>query len=679
MGKTRQQSGHSKDQGDNGRDGNGPGSSTPTQSTLGNQATGAGLGGSAQSHEVVRGDTLWSLSKRYYGAGRHWRQIMAANPGKVQRGGDLIFVGDALVIPALDLNRSETGGGDSETGQTAGPGSTGGTVDLGPEDADGGDVAAVEPTGICTEFGDFLMYPDSTEGELPASAEPGVEVIREGELDGIVAKRRAAAEAEREVALAEIEDLLSYGAFDWAITDAEATRAVALLGGLHFTQLGPALTQMGSTSVQRLLDNVPSGTRSTPAFARIVVALGPDQVGPYIEELLSYGLFDWAITDSEMDALAEVILMLPAEQQVEVLADLDETFVNRLLGNFPGGSGNSDQQNQVLLVLWDETGDSDVDRLQRVMQARFGIDVGELSDESKRQGIAWEAGGLRRTWDVLIALPAAHVEGNSSFDELLRYVSLDKDGNVDAPSSAGGFFRGRSDVVAMAYNDQNLEGTNSAAQPGEPLYGVNRFDKVVRHEVGHAVDERMNASGTYCATSDGGGWQEHGSDYDTVLDAAFGAAGTAVNALSDSETESLRDLLEDLMSDSDTSDFRTELDTLFSAKTESERDDIEDDDAVQVVLVGMDNPWYNAAGGGIDVGGRVYEESYGNDWNSYATASRGKKVSDYQHRAPGEWFAEVYATYYEPHDDGPGALLQGTDPVSRTWFDNNVHNLAADR
>ena len=35
-------------------------------------------------------------------------------------------------------------------------------------------------------------------------------------------------------------------------------------------------------------------------------------------------------------------------------------------------------------------------------------------------------------------------------------------------------------------------------------------------------------------------------------------------------------------------------------------------------------------------------------WASYATESRDRSVSKYQFRAPQEWFAEAYATYYEP-------------------------------
>ncbi|HTU27098.1 MAG TPA: hypothetical protein VMF30_16950 [Pirellulales bacterium] len=58
--------------------------------------------------------------------------------------------------------------------------------------------------------------------------------------------------------------------------------------------------------------------------------------------------------------------------------------------------------------------------------------------------------------------------------------------------------------------------------------------------------------------------------------------------------------------------------------------------------------WDKGPSGAADaaVDGRVYQLSYENSWTSYALASRGDGVSDYQFRAAGEWFAELYAFYY---------------------------------
>lgn len=60
-----------------------------------------------------------------------------------------------------------------------------------------------------------------------------------------------------------------------------------------------------------------------------------------------------------------------------------------------------------------------------------------------------------------------------------------------------------------------------------------------------------------------------------------------------------------------------------------------------------DGLWEKGAGGitAAAVGGRIYHQAYGGVWVSYLLSARSKGVSQYQFRAPGEWFSEVYAAY----------------------------------
>ena len=48
-------------------------------------------------HVIVRGDTLYSLARRYLGHGRRWKEIQAANPGLDPR---KLRIGQEIVIPA---------------------------------------------------------------------------------------------------------------------------------------------------------------------------------------------------------------------------------------------------------------------------------------------------------------------------------------------------------------------------------------------------------------------------------------------------------------------------------------------------------------------------------------------------------------------------------------------------
>ncbi|HEY6683426.1 MAG TPA: LysM peptidoglycan-binding domain-containing protein [Propionibacteriaceae bacterium] len=60
-------------------------------------------------HLVQPGDDLWSLAERYYGEGRDWRKIAAANPTVLTGGPDRLQVGWRLRIPDLDEGPARDG------------------------------------------------------------------------------------------------------------------------------------------------------------------------------------------------------------------------------------------------------------------------------------------------------------------------------------------------------------------------------------------------------------------------------------------------------------------------------------------------------------------------------------------------------------------------------------------
>jgi len=114
---------------------------------------------------------VWDISRRTHGAGSYWRQVAQANPGEVFRDGELILVGAVLQLPVIGV-----------------PSEPVGTVSDGhmpPE-------PAFEPRGVCTEEGDFEIYPDDFDEPLPAS-EGGARNVRQSEYDRIVAEAEASA------------------------------------------------------------------------------------------------------------------------------------------------------------------------------------------------------------------------------------------------------------------------------------------------------------------------------------------------------------------------------------------------------------------------------------------------------------------------------------------------------
>lgn len=61
------------------------------------------------THVVRQGDDLWTLAERYYGEGRRWRTIAAANPDLLSGGPDRLRPGWELVIPGAERPADRSG------------------------------------------------------------------------------------------------------------------------------------------------------------------------------------------------------------------------------------------------------------------------------------------------------------------------------------------------------------------------------------------------------------------------------------------------------------------------------------------------------------------------------------------------------------------------------------------
>lgn len=132
--------------------------------------------------------------------------------------------------------------------------------------------------------------------------------------------------------LDKIEDYLSYGLFDWAITDEEAIKALNLLKSL--SKYEQAVFLSNAKYADRLRDNLPAGrVAELDEIERNVANIKPpSSTVKEVRSNLSYGLFDWAITDKEAIESLEKLKKLSGVELGVALAAID---YSRLLDNLP--------------------------------------------------------------------------------------------------------------------------------------------------------------------------------------------------------------------------------------------------------------------------------------------------------------------------------------------------------
>jgi hypothetical protein len=237
------------------------------------------------------------------------------------------------------------------------------------------------------------------------------------------------------------------------------------------------------------------------------------------------------------------------------------------------------------------------------------------------------------------------------------------------------------DQAAIGYDPSTLgEGDKDFSDEGDPLHGANAFNETMRHEVGHAVDAQLGASDSYCTQPDGGTWKSYGDDgFAQVAQEMVAASGGPISTWPDAtQKAALLDALTKVLKEQKFDAIEKELAKLdFWKKLGDRQHVVLTDPAIGAMQknTNANQPWMSD--GGMVLGGRVFEESYDKQWNSYAHEARGRKVSNYQFRAPGEWFAESYAAYYEPVGDGQekGQKLGSTDPKTKKFFDSVVDTM----
>ena len=396
----------------------------------------------------------------------------------------------------------------------------------------------------------------------------------------------------------------------------------------------------------------------------------------YLQQISSAGM---AAALARLGNLVDVMLGLLPEQHKQgvsyarIMVNLPEPKRTAFLATFPKGEASTAAQKTLLRQMLNECPDSQLAVLKSIMAIRFDMKVGGAltAGAAGETAIEWEPLGLRKMYKVLEALPPAHVAQNAALVSMGRYQG----------SGVSGYYW--KNEAAIGYDVAGLSNTQTSETAGvkDPLHGVNRFDKVVRHEVGHAVDQQTNWSGTHAKEARFGGWTDYANSWSKAFNDMWAASTGGIKDLRKNRQAELAGIFKWVMANQAPDQLNTKITALawWPRASQNTIDKITGDPIYKALRSAMRDPWYSHENGGEPIDGYIYQRSYTSpQWTRYQASARARKVSQYQFRAPGEWFAEAYAAYYEPNRV-KGALLQARDPTAKKWFEDNIDTVQGSR
>lgn len=262
---------------------------------------------------------------------------------------------------------------------------------------------------------------------------------------------------------------------------------------------------------------------------------------------------------------------------------------------------------------------------QKAMKDQYGITI-QIPKGMKNTH-------LDRVYDMFGMVPKEHAN-----QDMLKTLLYRKDWG-----ESGAYNK---DELAVKMGDfGKADGSETYEIDGTP-YPANSFDVTTLHEIGHAVDNNNGVMRDHGDKPGCGDWKAETVDSVT---AAYLKEAKAKLTLTGAVTDPILTAV---------------IKTALEAGTTAKPDTIGNPDWQAIIPfltdkclpIRTDNsPWFETTQ--IVIGERVYQQAYASRWVSYAFAARAAtRVNDYQWRAPGEWFAEIYAITWLKKKSPPTAI-----------------------
>jgi hypothetical protein len=288
------------------------------------------------------------------------------------------------------------------------------------------------------------------------------------------------------------------------------------------------------------------------------------------------------------------------------------------------GPDGAKELDQMVKTLGETNSDKDTQALCiAAMEVRFKVKI----DIPKGMSVA----RLPTLYALFAKVPASHV----GHDKLTK---LEYETDPDSKSS---FYSGGKIVLNKIGDGSGDYTMQNQGDPGKKEK-VNYFKATTLHEIGHAVDDKKKVM--KMENDDFGGWRKETLD---SVAAAMVETGfkSFIGTGKGSQADALA-LAKGLLGKGEAGAKKP------GAPTDALGSLLAQWDAIKVspgwtnclkVRNPDQSPWEKPV---VCTDGYAYHEAYPNDWYRYKHSTRSGGVSDYQWRAPGEWFAELYAYHY---------------------------------
>ena len=522
---------------------------------------------------------------------------------------------------------------------------------------------------------------------------------------GHVAQQSAGAPVLQRDAVDDVREKMSYAWNDWRISDEEAIDSLALLSAIPPADLPAALQRLGAKYVNRLLDNLPDSAKTGDAYKRVIDALGSAGTMEYATDQLSYGFFDWAVTDAEISRVFNIFVTLSAPEQEKLLLGLQKAnMLTRLLKKAAVGSFRlyldpwlktltpgrlSAQQRGIVRTIVEQAPDSPIDTLMLATKARYDVDIGPtIQSKLAASAVNWTGSRLREAYLILDHLPEAHVTRNQM---LIRFGQFSEPQTVvgNGTQITGGVYS--SGDRELAINSENISQRMVNQQTGEVTFQEesrearrDRVQNTVLHETGHAVDAQMGwSTGAEPAKPERGGWKKYErADLDKCATDMVDDAGGAVKTSLDAAQRG--DVIADMTTAMNARSAAGLVPAIrarpwFGGLGKTDQDAVLKDPSLTALDTGLKGPWF-LPDGGTRLGAHIYQDPmYSLYWVRYQHQARTRMLRDYQFRDIGEWFAECYAWYYTPDPRGIGQKLRDKDASTADYMRDVVDRIPSSR